>query len=63
MSKRESILNVRVPTTLKELIEQFVQKDTHMNESEFFRDACREKIMRDAPDLYKKIFQEEEEKQ
>jgi len=28
-----------------------------MNESEFYRDAAREKIQHDAPELYKKLFE------
>ncbi|MEM3704374.1 MAG: ribbon-helix-helix domain-containing protein [Candidatus Bathyarchaeia archaeon] len=60
MAKKELVnLNVRVPATLKELLEQFVRLDLHTNVSEFTRDALREKLARDAPELYKKLFQEE----
>lgn len=37
---------------MKELIRQFVELDTHINESEFVRDAIRDKIRQDAPELY-----------
>jgi len=47
---------VRVPRTLKELIQKVVERDTHLNEADFVRDAIREKIQRDAPDLYKQLF-------
>jgi len=30
--------------------------DTHINESDFIRDAIREKIQRDAPYLYRELF-------
>jgi len=53
---RDAIIAARVPSTLKELIKRFVIKDTHMNESDFLRDAVREKIKREAPDLYKQVF-------
>lgn len=55
--KKDAVLNVRVPLTLKRLIADFIAVDTHMNLADFFRDACREKIFRDAPELYRKIFQ------
>jgi Arc/MetJ-type ribon-helix-helix transcriptional regulator len=56
--KEMTNINVSIPQTMKDLIEQFVSMDTHMNLSEFVRDAIREKLMRDAPHLYKQIFRE-----
>ena len=41
---------------LKELVKVFVEKDTHLNEAEFVRDAMRQKIQRDAPELYAQLF-------
>jgi len=58
MEKQESVIAARVPKTLKELIAEFVKQDTHMNESDFVRDAIREKIRREAPHLYTKLFQQ-----
>lgn len=46
---------MRVPLTLKELMRRFVELDTHINESELVRDAIREKIRREAPELYADI--------
>ena len=60
MDKQESVIAARVPTSLKVLIAKFVRQDTHMNESDFVRDAVREKIKRDAPQLYAKLFQQKE---
>jgi len=51
-------LNVRVPKTLKELLEKYVSADMHTNISEFTREALREKLQRDAPDLCKQLFKE-----
>ena len=51
-------ITVRLPTSLKTLMEKFVTLDTHLNESDLVRDAVREKIQRDAPHLYKAIFLE-----
>jgi Arc/MetJ-type ribon-helix-helix transcriptional regulator len=50
-------LNVRVPSTLKELIEKFVSLDCHTNISDFTRDALRQKLQKDAPQLYKQLFE------
>ena len=51
-------LNVRVPRTLKELMKEYIELDAHKDISEFTRDALREKIRRDAPDLYGSLFRE-----
>ncbi|HEX69003.1 MAG TPA: ribbon-helix-helix protein, CopG family [Candidatus Bathyarchaeota archaeon] len=51
-------LNVRVPRALKELIQKIVEYKLHANISEFARDALREKIQRDAPELYRKFYEE-----
>ena len=52
-------VSFRVPRVLRDLVKRYVAMDLHMNESEFFRDALREKIMREAPELYKGLFIEE----
>lgn len=59
MVKNELVnINVKVPRTLKELIQKYVKCDLHTNLSEFTRDALREKIQRDAPELYRELFKE-----
>jgi len=55
-------LNVRIPRTLKELMKKYIELDAHKDISEFTRDALREKIQRDAPNLYQKQFKKEPEK-
>ena len=55
-------LNVRIPRTLKELMKEYIELDAHKDISEFTRDALREKIQRDAPNLFKKQFEREAEK-
>lgn len=52
-------VSARIPLPLKTLIKKFVALDTHINESDFIRDAIREKIQRDAPHLYRDLFLEE----
>lgn len=57
--KKELVnLNVRIPETLRELIEQYLRCDCHTNVSEFTRDALREKLAKDAPELYAQLFRE-----
>ena len=56
-------LRVRVPRTLKKLMQQFIAMDAHKDISELTRDALREKIKRDAPELYAELFQKKEAQQ
>ncbi len=37
---------------MKNLVKAFVENEAHLNEADFIRDAIREKIMRDDPDLF-----------
>jgi Arc/MetJ-type ribon-helix-helix transcriptional regulator len=55
---QNAIVAARVPPSLKQMIGKFIHRDTHINESDFLRDAIREKIQRDAPDLYRQLFRE-----
>jgi Arc/MetJ-type ribon-helix-helix transcriptional regulator len=48
---------------MKHLLEQHVKRDLHTNISEFTREAIREKLQREAPDLYKQLFKEKEVKE
>jgi len=50
-------ISARIPRNLKELMQQFVALDAHINESDLIRDAIREKIQREAPELYRQLFQ------
>ena len=59
MVKNELVnINVKVPRTFKELIQKYVKCNLYTNLSEFTRDALREKIQRDAPELYKELLKE-----
>lgn len=51
-------LNVRIPRNLKDLMKEYIALDAHKDLSELTRDALREKIQREAPELYKKLFKE-----
>ena len=63
MSKdKETVnINVRVTSTLKKVIEQYIEADTHINISDFARDALREKMKRDAPWFLEKMLREKPE--
>jgi len=57
--RKDAYIGVRVPRTLKNLISAIIEVDTHLNEADFVRDAIREKIQRDAPELYRRLFTRE----
>jgi len=58
MAKKDVRISARIPATLKKLMGQFVALDSHLNESDLIRDALREKIQHDAPELYRQLFAE-----
>jgi Arc/MetJ-type ribon-helix-helix transcriptional regulator len=58
VKKSAAAVSARIPGTLKQLMKRFIAMDAHVNESDFIRDAIREKIQRDAPDLYRQLFRE-----
>lgn len=60
MSKETVNINVRITPTLKKIIEKYIDKDTHINVSDFARDALREKIRRDAPWFIEEILKSED---
>ena len=51
-------LNIRIPQNLKLIMKEFVELDAHKELSELTRDALRQKIQRDAPHLYQRLFKE-----
>ena len=51
-----TVIGVRVPKSLSVLVNKYIAMDTHLNPSDFMRDAIREKIKRDAPVLYRKLL-------
>jgi Arc/MetJ-type ribon-helix-helix transcriptional regulator len=55
MTEQELYLTARVPAKLREILKAHVHRDTHMNESEFVREAVREKLQREASDLFDSI--------
>ncbi len=47
MRNRDVFVSVRVPRELRRVLQQFVESGPYMNESDFIREAVREKIRRD----------------
>jgi len=58
--QKDAYIGVRIPKTLKELVQKVVAVDAHLNEADFVRDAIREKIQREAPELYAQLFRKQE---
>jgi hypothetical protein len=54
--EKDAVIAARIPKTLKALILKIIAVDAHINESDFLRDAIREKVQRDAPELYSQLF-------
>jgi len=53
--RRDTVISARVPRNLKRTISKIVEGGSHLNESGFVREALRQKIQRDALDLYKQL--------
>ena len=51
-ARATKIITARVTIRTKNMIHEVIQRDTHLNESDFLRAAVREKLKRDAPQLY-----------
>jgi len=59
MSKRKTkVIGTRVTPQLAEIIKEYCRRDAHINTADLIRDAVREKIQREAPELYRQLFQE-----
>lgn len=47
-AKEVVVVNVRIPLTLKMAVKKYVERDTHIDFSDFMRDSMREKLKKDA---------------
>ena len=56
MVKQKVYVGMRVPKDLRDLVAKIVESDAHLNESDFMREAVREKAQREAPELYKQLI-------
>jgi len=62
MEEPTEVIGVRVTHRMKEMIDKYLALDSHLSYGDFMRDAAREKIQKDAPDLYKQQFDKEKKK-
>jgi Arc/MetJ-type ribon-helix-helix transcriptional regulator len=59
MKRNPETVSSKIPKTLREAMKKYINRDTHLNESDFIRNAIREKILRDAPWIIKDLLEEE----
>lgn len=57
MKDDTKVVSTRVTLRLAKLIDK-ICKNAHLNPADFIRDAIRDKLQREAPDLYHKFLQE-----
>jgi len=55
---RTRVIATRVTRRFAALLEEYCRQDAHVNLADLIRDAIREKIQREAPELFAKLFQE-----
>jgi len=46
---KNAVVSVQIPKVLKQMIERYTKMDTHVNKSDWLREAIREKARRDFP--------------
>jgi len=61
MSEKQEldVLSVRITKSMTRIIDKFLNIDSHVTKSDFVRDAIRDKIKKEAPQLYLEMFEEE----
>ena len=57
--KEFTVLVVRIPQTMRNIMDQIIRADTHSNISEFVRDAIRQKIQHENPGLIQQMVRDE----
>jgi len=50
------VVSTRVTEPLAKAIEEYLQIGAHVSPADFIRDAIREKLRNDAPELYRKML-------
>jgi Arc/MetJ-type ribon-helix-helix transcriptional regulator len=57
-AEKTKVVATRVTNRTSELIDEFCRRDGHVNVADFIRDAIREKLQREAPELCRRFFEE-----
>lgn len=55
---KTKVVATRVTMKTAELIADFCKRDAHVNPADFIRDAIRDKLQKEAPELYRQLFEE-----
>ncbi len=55
--KKTKVIATRVTERYAQVLEEFARKDAYINCADLLRDALREKLQRDAPDLCKTFLE------
>jgi metal-responsive CopG/Arc/MetJ family transcriptional regulator len=56
--EKTKVVATRVTSRTAELIDEFCRRYGHVNVADFIRDAIREKLQREAPELCRRFFEE-----
>ena len=56
-AEKTKVVATRVTWKTAELIDEFCKRDAHVNTADFIRDAIRDKLWREAPELYHRLLQ------
>ena len=57
--KETDVIGVVIPKTMRKILQRHIERNMYLNLSDFVREAIREKLQREAPDLYKQLFKHE----
>ena len=49
-------ISTKVTEPLARIIQEYIERDSHITVADFVRDAIKEKIRRDTPDLFSKLY-------
>ena len=55
-NQKLKVISTRITESLARVIEDYIRRDTHVTQADFVRDAIREKLKRDTPELYRSMF-------
>lgn len=53
-------IGVRLPPRLLALLQEYLKRDCHLSAADFAREAIREKLRREAPELFDQLFKPSE---
>ena len=56
---KTKVISIRVTERFADLLEQYCRQDAYINCSDLIRDALREKLRKDAPERFKRLFEGE----